>query len=635
MRTICLTIALAAVWVAPASAATVQSDGAVARFVASGGEANIVSVRAGSNGAVVFADAGAPLVAGAGCAARADGDVECSDWDTVRIELGDRGDRFDAARPLHRSTAVVEGGTGDDELRGEATLHGGDGRDALEGPVVEGGADDDRVRGTHNPGGVRDLLHGGAGDDEIVSLGGTDILDGGPGSDRLEAAGPADTPLSPSSFSNGAILIGGDGGDVLVGTHNLDEFEPGSGDDVVFSGLGYETVSGGPGDDRLVGGPGRNVLLGGEGADRLVGEDGDDLLGGGPGDDALDGGAGRDSLWGGAPSDERCATGGLHGCSYVDGNAAPDGADVLRGGPDGDSVSYRGRSEGVVVDLAVAGGDGTPGEGDSVAPDVEAVIGTHHDDVLRGTDGAEGLSGGVGNDRLFGRGGQDALSADASDGLGPQEEGLANSADVLDGGGGDDSLTSDRGADVIRGGAGDDLFHVTSNPLPVPDVVGITYDDRIDCGPGNDFGYAGATDVPAPDCETILEVPGFLRHRLLEGTGAVELDVRCGSAAAGACRGRAELRVRMTRVRRRVALPAGVRGRVVLPLPRRVQRVLARGAELRASAVVTLRDRRGRRFRTSRVQLLRRPRPRCNPFGVGPGSCAPTTGTPTGSSAPG
>jgi Ca2+-binding RTX toxin-like protein len=55
------------------------------------------------------------------------------------------------------------------------------------------------------------------------------------------------------------------------------------------------------------------------------------------------------------------------------------------------------------------------------------------------------MSGGVGNDVLFGRSGDDTLLGDLGD-------------DVLRGGAGDDILHGGSGADTIDGGAGDDLL---------------------------------------------------------------------------------------------------------------------------------------------------------------------------------
>jgi Ca2+-binding RTX toxin-like protein len=73
-----------------------------------------------------------------------------------------------------------------------------------------------------------------------------------------------------------ALLLGGDGNDVLQG------------------GRGNDRLDGGAGNDSLDGGDGNDVLLGGNGTDTLMG---------GAGDDSLDGGAGIDKLLGGGGAD--------------------------------------------------------------------------------------------------------------------------------------------------------------------------------------------------------------------------------------------------------------------------------------------------------------------------------------------
>jgi Ca2+-binding RTX toxin-like protein len=94
-------------------------------------------------------------------------------------------------------------------------------------------------------------------------------IDGGNGNDRL---------FVDAAISLPAVLIGGNGKDVLSG---------GSGDD---------RLDGGNGVDRLSGGGGADTLLGGNGADELDGGDGDDALDGGRSKDHVTGGVGTDTF---------------------------------------------------------------------------------------------------------------------------------------------------------------------------------------------------------------------------------------------------------------------------------------------------------------------------------------------------
>ena len=209
-------------------------------------------------------------------------------------------------------------------------------------------------------------------------------------------------------------MRGTDGADDLTGT-------PGA--DVICAGAGDDRVSGLGGDDVLIGGDGDDTLLGGDGHDLLQGGWGSDVLDGGPGSGRSEGGQGPDR--------------------FVMG-AAPDGAQQLVGGPGSDVVDYGDRTGPVTVTLDGVGGDGEPGEGDSVgapapwssSPDIEEVRGGHgttcsttvrwpatldggpgadllrgggSHDTLRGADGVEG------NDRLDGGDGRDACTADPLD----------------------------------------------------------------------------------------------------------------------------------------------------------------------------------------------------------------------------
>ena len=170
------------------------------------------------------------------------------------------------------------------------------------------------------------------------------------------------------------------------------------------------TVDGTDGAERLAGGPTGDVLDGGGGDDVVLGAGGDDLLFGSSGADALFGDDGKDRLFLG-PGNDR-GHGGDH-------------SDLLVGGPGDDHL------------------DGGPGH-----------------DRLRGQAGDDTLVGGPGSDRLLG-------------GLG---------ADHLDGGAGRDVLLPGMGADVVRAGDGDDAIRIASPCELAPGEV-------LDGGGGEDTLY--------------------------------------------------------------------------------------------------------------------------------------------------
>ena len=103
-----------------------------------------------------------------------------------------------------------------------------------------------------------------------------------------------------------------------------------------------------------------------------------------------------------------------------------------------------------------------PGEGPVEEPDAEAQL-------LIGTDDAEWLTGGAGNDGLLGSGGADTLAGGAGNDaiVGADDD----EADVLAGEDGNDSLTLGAG-DEATGGEGEDLFTLADfGPNTPPSVI--------------------------------------------------------------------------------------------------------------------------------------------------------------------
>jgi Ca2+-binding RTX toxin-like protein len=123
-----------------AQAATVSVEGDVVRVVAASGEANVMTLAAGlTDASAVVSDAGAPLVAGPGCAPGADGRVSCS----AAVDSGhlagidvDAGDFDDSVSVSASMPATLVGGEGDDRITGgdgDDTLLGGGGVDFADG----------------------------------------------------------------------------------------------------------------------------------------------------------------------------------------------------------------------------------------------------------------------------------------------------------------------------------------------------------------------------------------------------------------------------------------------------------------------------------------------------------------------
>jgi len=172
---------------------------------------------------------------------------------------------------------------------------------------------------------------------------------------------------------------------------------------------GNDTVWGDGGIDTIEGGSGNDFLHGGAGNDNIQDSAGDDLVWGDEGNDTINTGDGLDQAFGG------------------------DGNDLIRGGLGGDIV------------------DGAAGDDILYGDNGNIVAG-----VMDSTGDADVMTGGDGNDVLYGGGG----------------------ADALDGGNGNDVLVGGIGVDGMIGWYGDDTF--------IMDASDVGFNNAIDGGIGFD-----------------------------------------------------------------------------------------------------------------------------------------------------
>jgi Ca2+-binding RTX toxin-like protein len=208
------------------------------------------------------------------------------------------------------------------------------------------------------------------------------------------------------------VARGGTGDDVITDTavgnvpsYGNEVFGEAGNDQLSSRGL----VHGGDGNDRIEGGPYADSLIGGTGNDAVFGREGNDALFGGngqysgavqPGSDLLDGGVGDDTL----DDQDR----GSRTVQQIN-------SDSIIGGLGDDTVnSYLNRVDDLHVDLSEPRRDGQSGEGDDVTG-VENVTGGDGDDELYGDGDANRLFGGGGDDDIAGRGGDDMLTATQGD----------------------------------------------------------------------------------------------------------------------------------------------------------------------------------------------------------------------------
>ena len=253
---------------------------------------------------------------------------------------------------------------------------------------------------------------------------------------------------------------------VFEGDGTNDQYFGTPDDDRIYGHGGQDQLRGAAGDDYLSGGSGPDALYGDRGDDRIFGDDGDDLVRGGRGTDAILGGAGVDVLFG--DRDDDILFGGegddvLFGGPGDDGLDGGPGADFLIGGDGTDLVAYSDSPSGVTVAL----GDSliVPGRGghaeDDILIGIEGVIGSPYDDRIdaSGNGRRDVLDGGGGNDTL--RGGSDY-------------------ADSLFGGAGDDHLVAFTHGGIMEGGPGNDIFQYVGSTFTGGEIKDFTKgEDRI------------------------------------------------------------------------------------------------------------------------------------------------------------
>ncbi|MFM9939068.1 MAG: calcium-binding protein [Hyphomicrobiaceae bacterium] len=357
--------------------------------------------------------------------------------------------------------------------------------------TLAGGNGDDELQGR----GGNDVLRGGGGDDELDGGAGNDELDGGTGDDELEGGQGNDT------------LLGGSGHDRLLGGADNDALDGGNGNDILKGGDGDDSLTGGDGNDRAVfsglradytitwldalhvlvtdlraDGDGvdtltldieqvkfadgvftlvdllpaqESVILGTNDADTLVGTSGNDRFIGGAGDDSIQGGDGLDiASFSGAQSEYtiRRLDSGLVEVAHISGSGA-DGIDTLA-----QDVEMLRFADG---DLAVA---------DVAFPGGRTFIGSNGVDSLD-TDQAFAA--------IYLRDGDDVVN----------EAAFTFNMLFVDGGAGDDVISTLYGQDTLLGGTGNDSLHShDSDDL----LTGGAGNDLLDGGRGYDWAiYSG------------------------------------------------------------------------------------------------------------------------------------------------
>ncbi len=370
-------------------------------------------------------------------------------------------------------TNILTSGAGDDIILsgyGSATISAGAGRDLITVKAgtasVDAGAGDDRLIVEYSA--LTTAVSGGV---TGGSLGGGytgHIGDGGVAA--VDFVGTENLTLGLGSGND--TITSGDGIDVLTGNAGDDLLNGAGGNDQLFGGVGRDTLTGGAGDDAIQGGAGNDLMVGGIGNDGFVVDDLGDviveqlgegldtayvnvsgwtnfngteiarlsgaavLLYGSNGDEDLvanqlnastvDAMGGNDVVWGSAFSD---VLNGNLGDDIIRGQG---GMDQMYGGAGNDQFvvfdagSFVYENDGEGYDIVYFVGAGTFDVGANVEEARLSVSGT-------------GLVGNAGNNLLVGN----------SSGL----------PSTLSGGAGNDTLWGTAAADIVTGGTGDDTFY--------------------------------------------------------------------------------------------------------------------------------------------------------------------------------
>ena len=318
---------------------------------------------------------------------------------------------------------TIDAGAGDDLVDltsldydyGDVTINGGTGDDILwsssGNDTIDGGAGDDQLFG----GGGNDFLIGGEGENEIDGGAGIDMVDYSAATSDMKIdlddgeAETDDNDTIEDELRNVENVVGSAFDDEIKGDDAANVLAGGAGDDRLKGEGGADTLLGGLGSDHLDGGKGDDALFGGDGADKLHGNSGSDVLWGEAGDDELKGGSGTDTLFGGTGDDELKGESGddvlwgdfgddvLKGGSGDDRLSGGAGDDKLEGGKGTDTADFSDDTAGVTVDLATGQAIGSL-TGTDELKDIENVTGGSGDDLITGSNKANVLDGGDGND---------------------------------------------------------------------------------------------------------------------------------------------------------------------------------------------------------------------------------------------
>ena len=338
---------------------------------------------------------------------------------------------------------------------------------------------------------------GGTGDDELEGDAGNDNLAGEEGADRIVGNDGddflfGDSEATAQANAGNDYLDGGSGNDYLRGYAGDDELHGGSGDD---------QLTGESGDDSLHGDAGNDSLDGGDGNDSLDGGSANDTINGQAGDDRIDGGLGVNALFGGDGNDTFLVNdiavnwvNDLAGIDRLEINTVQSIDEIVarRNGSTDDLVLEAAGGQTIIVGGMHGAGPQTIAAADGSTTSLANLVAAADADT--GTTNVP-IVGSSGNDYLYGTPSADVLLAYEGD---DQAIGLEGD-DKIDGGPGNDWLIAGAGNDEIIGGPGDD--DIVGNTGD-DSLIGGLGNDSLEGGAGADryfFSRGGGQDAIVDD----------------------------------------------------------------------------------------------------------------------------------------
>jgi Ca2+-binding RTX toxin-like protein len=360
-----------------------------------------------------------------------------------------------------------------------------------------------------------DVARGGGGNDTLNSVGGMDVVSGDAGDDSVNAGNDDDVIEFSGTGDGFDIVAGGAGTDrvqatasgTVIGLRTIGTVE-----EVTDSGFGPMLIRGNDAGNTLnfTGAVLTNVvdINGAGGNDTVTGTAGADVIRGGAGVDTIAPGAGSNVVSGDAGDDTINGNGGN---DVVQFSGAGDGFDAVTGGPGTDRIEATTadtviglRSIATTEEVSANGLTGVRIQGSVAANTLNFTAATLTDIVV--------IDGAGGNDTLTGSGADDVIRGGAGD-------------DNVNGGNGDDVFeftgTGD-GFDTVNGGAGSDVARATADGT----VIGLRSVTALEQITANGFagvrilgsGVADTLNFSAVALTNIVDVDGAGGNDVLTGT---------------------------------------------------------------------------------------------------------------------